>query len=528
MRTLRYLWVSVSCAWLVGCVDDVTSDSQQALRPFYDVTVDCDQTLDDVGVVQSAVDRGIGQITWAVKVVGTCQFEGSQGGLYPEPIPCNAEQDCPQPIKGGTRSCDQRDSAPTGYIGFCFVHVDTPQQSQVILANADPFARATNAVFITSSVTLDGHGATIVGGALVAGWDGDLIFGGFEPTLPDLVAGIPAAPVHPVRPAPAHWDRVSYGVDLTARYGARWARAYPDIDVTIRGFHFDSTSTIIGAARNVVFEDNVSHDLQSRFYDVWYKPGAVLRASGVTMGGLLLPPWLNIQTGDLVSGFQPTGHVAIRRNYIDTVAENHVDVSLAYDSENEPLGIATVFSNAKIEISDNTIKNVSFRNDDADIGKGIMVIDNIGTTVVEHNALEKISQYGIYDWSYALPSNHAIITHNVISDCSAAGIGSERGSNGEYRHNRIHVTNARASCIDLRTASATHVGQNICSGSGEYALFLSSSDRNTFVGNNLASFAPGTAHIRLEHSSYNVFIGYSGTISADASSSHNTFSTSEH
>jgi hypothetical protein len=210
---------------------------------------------------------------------------------------------------------------------------------------------------------------------------------------------------------------------------------------------------------------------------------------------------------------QPTGNVDIIDNHIENVALNYIEPGI----ETEFAGIMTLFSNANIRFSGNTVKNIP-----NGVSNGLRLIDNFsGVSIVENNNVAGIGAYGIDDWS-VFTSQPSMILRNSISDCGDSGIhitGIFVEKSAVVKGNSVKQSDSNLfgnrNGISIVNANMNYIGQNNFSGNGQDAILVSGSSDNIFVANNISEWTDASIVTMANSSNNNMFIGHVGTVNLD-------------
>ena len=403
--------------------------------------------------------------------------------------------------------------------------------------NPNPLGRGNNSVYISKSLTLQGKMSTNgkdhltqINGGIHAGWDGDIIgdpftFGPFIPGYTPVTIG---------SNAPAHWDGVSMGVSWEPRYafnpavGARWCRAYPEIDVHILDLH-TKEAIIAGAVSNIRIEGNKITDTPWVIGDNWLGFGTSA-AGGIVNVPFMLAPFYNVhlllQGQDLELTHPPPGVAMIKDNQIKDIALGPPPNS----NDIQTWGIVTGYHESDIYIIENTVDTVGGGDSPLQISGtyplGIYISQSGLSPLINRNTIKNVAS-AILVMGYG---HSPVITHNIIENARARGIVLWSTENSVAAKNDIHMVYTgplpphpyyhRKSGINMEGVQNASITNNKITGQSDYAIQVTPlwpgnvlATNNVFRGNNLNGFTANEADIwLLEGAKNNTFVGHNGTV----------------
>ncbi len=341
MKTSR--WLSLGLLSLFGLVVQAAADG---------VVVGTGNPALDVPAVQAAVDSG-GTVT----LVGLFNFGNDRMGyFYPGPIGEKPENSL--------------------YPGY------------------DPFYKGKSTVFIAKSVSIQGKGATILGGrpAFWIGWDGDVL------------EAPPANGNYGRDWVPLSWGTDLFdsnffnGADYTGPGKYRYFRVYRDIDVSIDGIESHDAHTFFvmaGAGHDIAYTNNRAYNCNQADYMVWpFGVGIASWNVALNAAGLLYPPNYYVQN---LKTFQDA---LAKTEFLNAITGNLLVKDNTVENPTGPGGgIASAWTNAVVTIEGNTVTNAA--------PDGIHLSDNpLNAYVVKNNTVSATTYgFNIFDTFFPVRAN---------------------------------------------------------------------------------------------------------------------------
>ncbi len=308
----------------------------------------------------------------------------------------------------------------------------------------DPFYKGKSTVFITKSVSIQGMGATIIGGrpAFWIGWDGDILE--TAPTSGDYGRD---------------WIPLAWGTDLydsnffgnpdysgPGKY--RYFRAYRDIDVSIDGIESQNAHTffiIAGAGRDLSYTNNKVYDCIQSDFAVWPFGSGIWsgKAAMNAAVGLLFPPCFYTQN------IRSLVDAATKTEYLNCISGSVlVKDNIIVNQSSPGGGVHTGFTNAEVIIEGNLVTNAA--------PEGFHIADNPNTYTIKNNTVGA-STYGmnIFDTIFPVRAN---VLNNTVQAETPLRIKGNRNSiitgNQLYSFGRpqILLLNSRNSVLEGNTS----------------------------------------------------------------------------
>jgi hypothetical protein len=352
-----------------------------------------------------------------------------------------------------------------------------------------PFHKGESTVYISTSVTIKGLGATIIGGrpTFKIGWDGEIL--AYPPESgPPQWNGDWGTDWIPLAWGDEYYDSNVFANPEYAGLGIyRYYRAYRDIDVTIDGITSQNAHNhfIVGSAgHSLAYTNNEVYDVMGEDVSVWpFGSGIGPRNTAMNAtGGLYAPHFLvqNYKTYiDLISNFDwltsITGNVVIKDNYI----VNSVTPGVGGN-------ISAAFQNAVNTIEGNTIIGPDEGLHICDIPNGATIKNNtiIGATKRGMNifrqfkeptvsVLDNTIEVSVSDINADKPAVLRLYRHldSIIK-------GNKLGSNGEVPAPLIRLERCTYLILEANTS--------LPGSTSDYGILLSDkSGINTFSNINL-------------------------------------------